>query len=173
MRRFSTVRRVAVVVGWILAVLGFAAGLAALSLPWARLDITADVMLDGARPTGLADSQGVAVFQLESGGWYLLGLAVTAGLLAGAAAAGASAARACGLLAVPAGLLTAGAALLLAARIETSSLRNVTSGLATLDLRAQTGSGLYFGLAAGLLLGAGTALVSLRARRRAPFPAIG
>lgn len=159
--------------GWVLAGSGFAAGLASLALPWALLDIRADVTVAGARPAGLADYQGVAVFQLDTGWWYLLGLAVTAGLLAGAAAAAAPAARACGVLAAPAGLLTTGAALLLAARIETSSLRNVTSGLATLDLRATPGNGLYFGLVAGLLLGAGTALVSLRVRRRASVPAAG
>jgi hypothetical protein len=164
--RTPIMRRVAVLAGWILAALGFAAGLVSLALPWALLDITAEVNVGGSAPTGLADSQGVAVFQLDTGWWYLLGLAVTAGLLAGAAAAGAPAARTCGALAVPAGLLTAGAVLLLAARIETSSLRNVTSGLATMDLKARAGTGLTYGLAAGLLLGLGTALVSLRARHR-------
>jgi hypothetical protein len=167
MRRFLLVRGVAMVMGWILAAAGFVAGLVSLALPWALLDFTADVTVAGAAPAGLADSQGVAVFQLDTGWWYLLGLAVTVGLLAGAAAAGPAAARACGLLALPAGLLTAGAALLLAARIESSSVSNMTSGLATLDVHASTGDGLLFGLAAGALLGIGTALVSLRARRPA------
>lgn len=158
-------------VGWVLAALGFAAGLVSLALPWALLDFKADVTVDGTAPTGLADTQGVAVFQLDTGWWYLLGLAITVGLLAGAAAAGPPAARGCGILALPAGLLTAGAVLLLAARIETSSINNVTSGLATLDVHARTGNGLVFGLAAGVLLGIGTALVSLRARRAASVSA--
>ena len=127
-------RRIATWVGAALAVAGFIAGLGAIALPWATVD--AAVAVPGAGQV-VAGSGSVPILNFDLGSWYLLGLGVCAGLLAGAAAAGWPARARCGAFAILAGMSTCLLAVLLAERVTGDP--SVTTGTATTEVDGAPG----------------------------------
>jgi hypothetical protein len=153
------VRRWAAYGGAALAAAGFVVAVVALALPWATYRVATDPP-GGAEP--VVRSGGVAVFQLDRGIWYVLSLLILLGLLAGAATARGGIARAVGGAAV---LLTAVALVVasgLGGAVSGAAGSSVAGVLGAVDVRAETGPGIAYGLIAPPLLGLGAALLSVR-----------
>jgi hypothetical protein len=151
-------RRVILFGGVGLAVVGFALALVSLALPWATYRVSAEVP---GQPE-LNRTGGVAVFQLDSGFWYVVVLFAVLGLLAGAAAASGRSARAAGVAAVLMAVVGMLVTTMLINNIRGASISSLSSALGTFDLRAATGPGTGFGLVALPVLALGAALLSVR-----------
>ena len=159
-------RRLVACLGGTLVGLGFLAAMASLALPWARYRVSADAAAVGS---GAGDELGgsAVVFQLDRGSWYVLCLFALFGLVVGAAVAQPRQARWAGLAAVVLGL--AGLLLVIdqANRLADSSI-SLSTGLARMDLLVTWLSGVWCGLAAAPMLGAGAGLLSVRRAARGP-----
>ena len=151
--------------GWALAGAGLVAGLAALALPWARYTVAADVTQAG---TGAHRAGGAPVYLLDGGVWCLFALLGAAGLVAVAATATGAARRAVGAAAALLGPLAALLPLRMAGRIGASSGTVIAQGFVSMTADATPAPGLWFGVAALVLLGFGAALVALSTPASAP-----
>jgi hypothetical protein len=140
-------------------VAGFVVALVSLARPWATYRIVVDLP-DRAEPE--VRSGGVAVFQLDRGIWYVLGLLALLGLLAGAAAGRGRAARAAGVAAVVAAAVATAVASGLAATVVGASVSSLAGVLGAVDVEAHAGPGIRYGLLGPPLLGLGAALLSVR-----------
>jgi hypothetical protein len=153
--------------GSLLAGAGLLAGIASLAVPWGRYRVRGTV-LDG-RPA--PESAPLAVFQVPGGMWYLLALALLAGLLAIAALDTGRAADVALSLAPTLGIVTAVVVIALANGVASTAGSVDAIGFARFEVTGETAYGVWIGLAAGPLLGFGAGAVVLGRRRAAREPA--
>ncbi len=158
-------RRLVTGAGAVVASAGLAAAIASLGVPWATYRIRGTALND----LPVAKQGSVPVFSVPGGHWYLALILLLAGLLA-VAAMGTGRAQAVPLTVAPVlGVVTLGVVGWLASGIASRSASIVATGIAQLNVAAETGAGLTLGLLAGPLLGVGAGLVAM-GRRPAPRP---
>ena len=158
-------RRYSALIGWALAAAGFVAGLAALALPWAWYRVAANVTITG---TGLHRTLGAAVYQLDGGSWALLALLCAVGLVAVAATTSGRTRRAVGATAAVLAPLAALLPLRMAGRVGASANSIVAQGFVSMTADASPAAGLWYGMAALVLLCFGAALIGLSTPPTAP-----
>lgn len=162
-------RRVLVMIGAVLSVLGLLAGAAALALPWVRYRARGSVVGAG----GLAQEGAWQVYQLDLGQVYVVALLVLAGLLALGGLGASTARRVTG---ITAPILGFAAALLVVHLVNraTASHEVEAAGFAHLKVDPRVAAGAGFGLAAAALLGFGAGLLAVgRTPDVAPAPDAG
>jgi hypothetical protein len=148
--------------GALLAGLGLLAGIASLAVPWGRYRVRGSALND----LPVAREGPIAVFQAPSGTWYLLAIGVLAGLLALVVFGSGRTTDVALSVAPVAGLLTALIVVTIANNIGGQAANTVAQGVASLKVTGEAAQGAWLGLAAGPLLGFGTGLLALSARRR-------
>jgi hypothetical protein len=161
-REVTMARRIGIVGGWVLAVVGFGLALVSLAVPWATYRVSADVPGAG----DVERSGGIAVFQLDRGAWYVVVLFVLLGLLAGAALWQGRAARAAGVAAL---LLAVAGMVVVNMLADRAASATIAPGgaLSGVKLSASAAAGTTFGLVALPVLALGAALLSVRTPARA------
>jgi hypothetical protein len=156
------VRRLATIVGALLAAVGFALALVSLALPWAHYRVSADVPADTEGTGNVERTGGIAVFQLDRGIWYVVILLAVLGLLAGATVGAGRTARLCGIAAALLAVVGMVITTIVMNDLAAAAFSQVSSALGTIDLHTSAGAGTVYALTALPLLGVGAAVLSVR-----------